>query len=152
MASINQNAYTSALPNFRNLGILLRILLIVNVCAIAMAIAKAPTLSQAWSQLVDMSAVLQPLIIIMLLVLVALNSFLQRLPYSFGIATIVSLVIGMTALVNVTIYSSDGDALAALDRHAALGVLTTGMLLVYFDLRARALSPAFSEARLQALQ
>jgi two-component system sensor histidine kinase AlgZ len=33
-----------------------------------------------------------------------------------------------------------------------LVALATGTLLVYFDLRGRALSPAFTEARLQALQ
>jgi two-component system sensor histidine kinase AlgZ len=37
-------------------------------------------------------------------------------------------------------------------RNAALGFLTTLILLVYFDLRGRALSPAIAEARLQALQ
>ena len=33
-----------------------------------------------------------------------------------------------------------------------LAAVTTGILLFYFDLRARALSPALAEARLQALQ
>ena len=44
MASINQNAYSSALPNFRNLGILLRILLLVNIVAFAAAVVKSATL------------------------------------------------------------------------------------------------------------
>jgi two-component system sensor histidine kinase AlgZ len=41
---------------------------------------------------------------------------------------------------------------ASLPRRLLIVALTTGMLLVYFDLRGRALSPALAEARLQALQ
>ena len=51
MASINQNAYTSALPNFRNLGILLRILVIVNIVAFAAAVLKATEVYSAWREL-----------------------------------------------------------------------------------------------------
>jgi hypothetical protein len=40
--SINQNANTSALPNFRNLGILLRILVIVDgMCLIVALLGTA---------------------------------------------------------------------------------------------------------------
>jgi len=64
MASINQNAYSSALPNFRNLGILLRILLIVNVIAIGAAAVKGATLHGIWRELLDISAVVQPLLLL----------------------------------------------------------------------------------------
>ena len=82
--SINQNAYTSALPNFRNLGILLRILLIVNMCGIGAAVIAAPTLFDAWHELLAISALLQPLLIVTLLALVALNTLLHRLPFFLG--------------------------------------------------------------------
>ena len=152
VASINQNAYTSALPNFRNLGILLRILLIVNVCAIAAAIVKAPTLKLAWSQLLDISALVQPLLFIALLTLVALNDFLRRLPYALGVAAVLGLVVGLDALLAAVMGGTSAAAATSFERTAALTLLTAGMLLVYFDLRGRALSPALAEARLQALQ
>jgi two-component system sensor histidine kinase AlgZ len=41
---------------------------------------------------------------------------------------------------------------ASLERYWLLVALTTGALLVYFDLRDRALAPSLPEARLQALQ
>jgi two-component system sensor histidine kinase AlgZ len=40
----------------------------------------------------------------------------------------------------------------ALVRHLAFALLIYGALLVYFGLRAKALSPAIAESRLQALQ
>ena len=81
MGSISQDANTSALPNFRNLGILLRILVIVNVLAIGTAVARAPTLRDAWSEFVEMSAVVQPIVILTVLALAA-----GRLPPSIATA------------------------------------------------------------------
>ncbi|MGZ5256426.1 MAG: sensor histidine kinase [Burkholderiales bacterium] len=152
MSSINQNAYTSALPNFRNLGILLRILLIVNVLAIAAAVVKAPVLSVAWRELVEVSAVVQPLLIVTLLALVLLNGYLQRLPYHLGVIAVFSLTLGLSLLVLSITLGAYGDAAISMQRYGLLVVLTTALLLAYLDFRGRALSPALTEARLQALQ
>jgi two-component system sensor histidine kinase AlgZ len=45
-----------------------------------------------------------------------------------------------------------GDPVGQLERYWAFTAAVTGVLLYYFNLRSRALSPALSEARLQALQ
>ena len=153
MASINQNAYTSALPDFRNLGILLRILLIVNVAAIGAAVVKAPTLALAWNELLEMSAVVQPILIVTLLALVALSGFLRRLPYVLGATAVITLALGVAMLlVRLMQTAYRGEAVESMYRYGLLAVLMTGMLLAYFNLRGRALSPALAEARLQALQ
>jgi two-component system sensor histidine kinase AlgZ len=152
VSSINQNAYTSALPDFRNLGILLRILLIVNLCGIGAAVTSAPTLAGAWPQLLQISALLQPLLIVTLLVLVALSGLLRRLPYFLGAATVLVLVLALTALLTTLAFWGGAEGVSAFERHAVLAILTTAMLLAYFNLRGRALSPALAEARLQALQ
>ena len=152
MPSINQNAYTSALPNFRNLGILLRILLIVNLCGIGAAVLRAPTLAAAWEELIGISAVLQPLLIVSLLVLVVLSRALQRLPYFLGVAAVIAIVLVLTGLLTVFMFGSGRETVGVFERYAVLVPLTTGMLLAYFNLRGRALSPALAEARLQALQ
>ena len=152
MSSINQNAYTSALPNFRNLGILLRILLIVNVCGIGAAVMSASTLAGAWPQLLQISALLQPLLIVTLLVLVAASGVLSRLPYFLGVAAILVIVLALTAGLTMLVYPDHRESVAAFERYAVLALLTTAMLLAYFNLRGRALSPALAEARLQALQ
>ncbi len=152
MASINQNAYTSGLPNFRNLGILLRILVVVNVLAIGAAIARAPTLSAAWREFVEMSAVVQPVILLTLGALIVLGGFLGRLPYRLGGAAVLTLALGTTVFVGVVTHGGASETFSALPRHLGLVALATLMLLGYFGLRGRALSPAIAEARLQALQ
>ena len=152
VASINQNAYTSALPNFRNLGILLRILLIVNVLAIGAAVVRAPTLLAAGREFVEMSAVVQPLILFTLLALLALNGFLSRLPYAWGVAAVLAIALGIAVFLGIVIHGGPGEAFGAVQRYAVLVALATLMLLAYFNLRGRALSPAIAEARLQALQ
>lgn len=150
--SINQNAYSGALPNFRNLGIALRIVVIVNVMALAAVFAQAKDPRQLSTVLAETSAFVQPLLILSLVWLVALNDLLKRLPYYLG-----ALAVFAIELVLTTLLHSFGQPLldanpAPLLHYWALTVLGTGALLLYFDLRSRALSPAFTEARLQALQ
>jgi two-component system sensor histidine kinase AlgZ len=151
-SSINQNAYSSALPNFRNLGILLRILLIVNLLAIAAAMVESKGPHDFWARLLDVSIVVQPLLLASMLALVVFNDVLKRLPYYLGAGAVLVL-----ELVLVTLLYAYGRPMlqiegAWLERYWTLTFLVTLMLLLYFELRGRALSPAISEARLQALQ
>ena len=152
MPSINHNAYTSALPNFRNLGILLRILLIVDALAIAAALVKASTLAGAWSELLEMSAIVQPLLIVNLLALVLLNGYLQKLPYRYGVWAVFALSLALSLAAVALTQREYSEMPISLARCALLVLLTTAMLLAYLNFRERALSPALSEARLQALQ
>ena len=150
--SINHNANTGALPDFRNFGILLRMLLIVNGVALLASLLQAPAF-RAWpAQFTENAALVEPLLILSLLVLAVLSDLLRRLPYVMAIICIVMLELALTAALHAA-----GQAMNLLDptslpRQLLIVALTTGMLLVYFDLRGRALSPALAEARLQALQ
>ncbi len=150
--SINQNAYSSALPNFRNLGILLRILLIVNIAALAAAAVRSAGLRDFWRQLLDVSVVVQPLLMLSLLALVAFNDLLKRLPYYLGAVVVVVMELALTTVFYVFGRPLLGVEWTSLERYWLLTILVTVMLLFYLDLRGRALSPALSEARLQALQ
>jgi len=150
--SIDQNAYAGGLPNFRNLGILLRIGLIVNALAFAAAIVKSADLSGAWRQFIEICALVEPLLILSLLALAALNDLLRRLPYSAGAIAVVALELALTTGFYVEGRVLLGERPAPLERYWLLVALTTAALLAYFELRGRALSPALPEARLQALQ
>jgi two-component system, LytTR family, sensor histidine kinase AlgZ len=152
MASINQNAYSSALPNFRNLGILLRIIVVANLFAIAAAVVNVASWREFWTMVPETSAVVQPLLIASLLVLMACNGLLQRLPYALGIAIVLVLELGLAAALHAAARPTLGLELGPLPRALMLTSMVTAALLFYFDLRGRALSPALSEARLQALQ
>jgi two-component system sensor histidine kinase AlgZ len=151
-ASINHKTYTGALPNFRNLGVLLRILVLVNVMAAAVALAKGGTLRDVWRELLEASSVVEPVVMASLVALVVVNDALRRAPYFWGAALVLAL-----ELVLVTALYVFGRPLipmqgGAIETYWLLTILVTGALLAYFDLRGRALSPALSEARLQALQ
>ena len=148
--SINQNANASALPNFRNLGILLRILVIVDGMCLAAALLKTSQPLALMEELIDVSALVQPILILSLLVLAAANNWLHRLPYWYAIVALVALELAITAAVyyvGSTVFQGKG----ALERYWLFTLLVTAVLIGYFDLRGRALSPALAEARLQAL-
>jgi two-component system sensor histidine kinase AlgZ len=149
--SINQNANASALQNFRNLGILLRILVIVDGMCLAAALLKTSEPLVLIEELIDLSSLVQPILMLSLLVLAAANDGLHRLSYRYAVGTVVAgeLVI-TTAVYYLGLHLFSG--LGALERYWIFTILITGVLIGYFDLRGRALSPALTEARLQALQ
>ena len=151
MASINQNAHTGALPNFRNLGITLRILVIVDGMCLAAALLNTTKPLELMEQLVDLSAIVQPILMLSVLMLAAANNWLHRLRYRYAIVALIGLELAVTTamyFLGLAVFKGMG----AIERYWILTVLVTGVLIGYFDLRGRALSPALTEARLQALQ
>ena len=147
-----QNAYSGTLPNFRNLGILLRILLSVNVVALIAVIVKSPTLMVLGGQFMETAALVEPLLILTLVVLYLCNDGLARLPYWGGALVVIALTLALTTALYFAVKPMLPIDLSGIERYWLLVGLVTAMLLAYFDLRGRALSPALSEARLQALQ
>ena len=151
MQSINQNADAILLPNFRNLGVMLRVLLMANAMALAAAVIKAPSLDTTGRQLVEISTVFQPILLLSLLVLVAVSPALQRLSYPSAIVGACALVGVITLLVCVYGESLMGQE-AGLARPLVLALGATAIIAAYFNMRSRLLSPALTIARLQALQ
>lgn len=141
-----------ALPNFCNLGIMLRILLIVDGMSVVAAMLKAPTYDGMWQELMNLSALVQPVLLLSLLILCLGRSVLSRLPYHFGVAAVLFLELALSTLAHVFSQRLFDADLGAIERHWLFAVLVSGVLLGYFYLRSRAFSPAISEARLQALQ
>lgn len=154
MASINQNQRPPVtLPNFCNLGVSLRILIAVNGMSLVAAILKASEWTVMWQELMGMAALVQPVLLLSLLLLCSGQKLLERLPYSGGIL----LVVLLEELLTTLVYFLGRDLLGVegvfqLYRFWVFTFLITSVLLGYFNLRSRALSPALSEARLQALQ
>lgn len=157
LQSIKQNTVPDALPNFRSLGLVLRTVLLVNGFAFMDALACASSLADAVRHMVTNFALLQPILLSCLLLLYAFNQYLARLPYRTGIVT--ALLLAAVATLAVArlggelyqVRSGGADGFRLLT-YVMLSSVTTAILLVYFRLRAQALSPALDEARLQALQ
>src|SRR5688572_9450113 len=133
-SSINQNTYAKALPNFRNLGVLLRILVIVSVMAVGAAFVKGGSLGDIWRQLLDVSAFVQPAVMLSLVMLVLLNDLLKRAPYAAGVAFVMALELLLVTALHTLGRPLLATELGALERYWLLTILVTAALLVYFDL------------------
>ena len=152
MASINQNSAATLLPNFRNLGVMLRVLVIVTALTVVAAMLKSSSWSSLLQQWVGIAAVVQPIAILSVLLLGAANSWLHTIEYRSAVVLIVLAEVSITLIVlrfgALILETGMADA----GREVFFAVATTLTLIGYFNLRNRALSPALTEARLQALQ
>lgn len=151
--SINQNVHRDALPDFRNLGVILRVVLIVLALSGILALAQAGNLSALLPRFLELSAPVQPVLILSILALSLLSGWLRSLEYWTGIVVVVLielLVVSVVYRLGEPFFA--GDPYGQLERYWLFMIIATALILYYFHLRDRALSPALTEARLQALQ
>lgn len=154
--SIKQNIPHRLLPDFRNLGTVLRIVLAVNGIALFLALAQADTPGELWQSMLYGSALLQPVLLSALLALFALDPWLGRMTYPRAALAVTLTVV----LLTFAIARLGGELFAATEgaggfvelRRCLIAALIALLLLGYFRWRTLALSPARDEARLQALQ
>ena len=135
----------SRLPNLQNLGIHLRILLIVNLLAVMAAILLSKQLSEFLPLLAQLSALVQPILLLSMLGLYALYPWLDKLKYWEGVATIILLEIAFTSLIYVFInYFFATNTNQETYRACLLAAIVTAIVLYYFYLQERAYSPRHS--------
>ena len=154
--SINQNVMPKLLPDFRNLGTVLRIVLLANGIALLGAVAQAPSFVVLQNSVLQGSVLLQPVLLSSLLALYGLNSVLQREAYWRGVLVVTVVTTAITVIFDILndrllMMAGDADGFNYA-RHAPASAAISLMLLSYFRLRIQSLSPAKQEARLQALQ
>jgi two-component system sensor histidine kinase AlgZ len=144
---------TGRLPNIRNLGILLRILIIANTALALIAYTLSTELSDFFQRIATISALAQPMLLSSLLLLYACYPQIRKLNYIQGLITILALVMLCTLVIyrllaKLWIF----EDLPELSRILLTALSISAFTLYYFNLRYRAHSPAVTEARLQALQ
>jgi two-component system, LytTR family, sensor histidine kinase AlgZ len=153
MASINQRLHHDALPDFRNLGVTLRIVLIALLLCGFAALCRAPSVDLLLHSFLEALALAQPVLVLTLLGLWAANAWLRKLSYARGIALVMLLVLVLVTLVHrLAQHYLALEIEGGLIQHWLLAGVSGAAILYYFHLRSRALSPALTEARLQALQ
>lgn len=144
--SINQNL---TLPNFRNAGIMLRILVIVNLLCFLAAFLKSGSWQGLMREWADISVVSQPMLLASLLFFALLEDWLHGFPYFVAAGLMLLAEMLLAAFIH---WFGDFFSYGSLLRYWVFSILTVSFLLWYFNLRSRALSPALTEAKLQALQ
>lgn len=139
-------------PNFCNVGVVGRLVLALNLLGIVLAWSAGVHYLPLGDEWATLAALTEPPLIATLAVLCALRPLALRLMAwaQYGLA------MGVPLMMMALWLSLIGPFMAfAPGRNAgmvALAGLTGLASLHYFKLRARALSPAWAEARLQALQ
>lgn len=128
---------------------MLRILVIVNLLCFLAAFLRTDSWNGLMRDWAEISAVSQPLLLASLLLFAWLNDWLHGFPYFAAAALMVSSEMLLASAVH---WFSSFLAYGSLFRFCVFSLLTISFLLWYFNLRSRALSPALTEARLQALQ
>ncbi|MBU4499116.1 MAG: histidine kinase, partial [Gammaproteobacteria bacterium] len=149
----NHNNRQVELPNFCHLGVNLRIALTVEAALVAGAVARASNTAGFWADFIALSALAQPALLLTLLALCAAGRWLRSQPYRQGAGA--ALAIGVLVPVGVFLWLAPllmGLVAFSPAAVAVFSLVSGAGLLAYFNLRARALSPAITEARLQALQ
>ena len=153
VASINQTGTGIRLPNFCNLGIMLRSIVVVNLLLGAAAVVRAPRLSAAPFEFVLLATLAEPVLIVSLFALCGARRWLHALGYARSIAAVAAFELALSWAAWRAVGSLLVDyAGAPFARVGALVLFATAVTLAYFDLRARALAPAIADARIQALQ
>ena len=128
---------------------MLRVLLGVNLLTLLAALLQAPEVAGWIDRYVDLAALVEPLLLFCIGLLAGLRNLLWRLPLRLGQAAVMTLA-ALPAAATMSYAQALGLAGGGL-RAALLASATAGLLLAYFELRARAFSPAQAEARLAAL-
>jgi len=151
--SIRQNDLPDALPDFRNLGVISRILVSVNAAALFFALARSKEIGEFAEKVTEVAGSLEPVLLVVLIVLYAGSRLLGQLAYAHGLLAVLAIVLAVTVALFPFQASSGGSGNGSeLILSLGYAALATGLLAWYFHLRNRAFSPAISEARLQALQ
>lgn len=151
MTSIRHFPATQPLPDWRNFGVILRLLIGINLVAVVVALVMAPDISLWPERYVDLAGSVEPWLLGFVTILAGLRDVLWRLPQWLGQAIVV-LIAGVLAHALHAYWQSlaIGDG-GSIWRSTLLAMLASILMLAYFSCRARAFSPAQSEARLAAL-
>lgn len=132
---------------------MLRMLVGVNLLALMAALVQSAGVTTWLLRFIDFAVWVQPLLLSSLLLLALLRNLLWRLPGGVAQGMVVALVAAQAMLLTdfwrfMGFVEGGWDALL---RAGLLAAGAAGLMLAYFQLRAGALSPAVTEARLQAL-
>ena len=140
------------LPDTRNLGVMLRVLLSANLFALGLALWSTDSVPNALREYLAQAALLQPTLLFALGSLALLRDRLLRLPYGMGVTVCVLLCTAVGMLVRIGLADFYPLVAQSYLRTLVASSALTLLLLGYFRLRSRAMSPLLTEARLQALQ
>ena len=135
------------LPDFRNLGVMLRVLLVVNLLALLTVALRADDAGRLAADLALMAGRVELPLLLAVLLLYLLGPALLRLRARAGQAAVFA-VASLAVMISSPLTGADAPALL---RALAWSWLAAAITLLYFDYRNWRFTPALAEARLMAL-
>jgi two-component system, LytTR family, sensor histidine kinase AlgZ len=159
-AALSATISPIVVPDCCNIGVVFRVLVLVNLAVLAAVLVPAPSLAAGWRSFVEAAAVVELASLWSLFALCMLRRIVQRSWNGYAMerwlqrtlcAVIPAAVTGVIVrTLSATAVFQDGPLTAF--KAALAAALFAALAQHYFELRARAFSPALVEARLQALQ
>jgi len=140
------------LPDLRNLGTILRVLLAVNAAALVAAFAREPHWDALANEWIALTSYVEPHLLFELAVLWLIGPWLLRQSYRTFVVAIALVTIAVAIAVHMLMERLLPGQAGSLVRQILFALAMAAVLISYFRLRVKALSPAITEARLQALQ
>ncbi|HEY4137995.1 MAG TPA: histidine kinase [Casimicrobiaceae bacterium] len=140
------------LPDLRNLGTILRVLLAVNAAALVAAFAREQRWNALANEWIALTSYVEPYLLFELAILWLIGPWLSRQSYRTFVIAVALVTIAAGIAVHMLIERLLPGQAGSLPRQLAFALAMAVVLIAYFRLRVKALSPAITEARLQALQ
>jgi two-component system sensor histidine kinase AlgZ len=146
------------IPDTCNLGIVLRTLVPLNVIAMLAALALTAGPFDALTRFLGIALILEPVALASLVVLCLARKVVNgaAVGVQWGVGIGLPALLAAAAALAVQRYAEPelpaADVAWWVGTRAVVGAAAAWAFVEYFRLRARAYSPSFSEARLQALQ
>ena len=142
------NLPRAGLPDFRNLGVLLRLLLLVNLFAVATVFVRVDEPAAYPPAFIAMAAKVELPLFVALLLLFVVQPLIGRLSTKTGAAAVVGIALAVAGATFPLL--RDGEA-SSWWRWLAWAAAAAAGAMLYFDNRSRRHSRALTEARLMAL-
>lgn len=141
-------AVDSPVPDWCNVGLMLRIVVAINVLFFCIAALQSRSIAQWLEQWLGLVMLVEPVLIASLFFGCLIRRVTWRLPHltQFGIALL--LPAAFTLIAAGLMRAAESTPI----RDAIFATLLAGSILYWAKLRERAYSPALAEAQLQALQ
>ena len=140
--------HEGTLPDFRNLGVVLRTVLLVNGLGLVATLVRNRETALLGEEVLDMAVRVEFPLILSVAALFLFRSPLQHLPYQAGLAAVGAVVMGVQLGVQGLL---EPLGYGGVVRPLLWSLVTAGCVMTYFHLRGAAQAPVLAEARLLAL-
>ncbi|MDR0716839.1 MAG: histidine kinase [Azoarcus sp.] len=150
MMSIKQKLFRPTnmpLPDFRNIGVVLRVLLLVNLLAVVTVLVRTDEIALLGGEIIFMASKVELPLFFVLFVLYALAPWLSH-PRALAANSLLAGVVCASIMLLWPLLATERDMLW---RWLSWALGATAVTVFYFDYRNHLYSPALTEARLMAL-